>query len=64
MPQQAQALQKALAANEANTNLQRQPNPGLSERGLELASQARPLFSKQEWKLFRKFLEKHFTKTP
>ena len=64
LPQQAQALQNALAANEANTNLQRQPNPGLSERGLELASQARPLFSKQEWKLFRKFLEKHFTKTP
>jgi len=62
LPEQAQALRGALEANHDNTNLQQQPNPGLSERGLELAAQARPLFNKQEWKLFRKFLEKNFTK--
>lgn len=63
LPQQARELRGALEADTDNPNLQRSPNPGLSERGLELAAQARPLFNKREWKLFRKFLEKNFTKT-
>ncbi|WP_392350260.1 hypothetical protein [Parasynechococcus sp.] len=63
LPEQAHALREALETSTENANLQQQPNPGLSERGLELATQARPLFNKQEWKLFRKFLEKNFTKT-
>ena len=63
LPQQARELRGALTADTENPNLQRLPNPGLSERGLELATQARPLFNKREWKLFRKFLEKNFTKT-
>jgi hypothetical protein len=37
-------------------------NPGISDRGIEIAKEARPIFTKQEWKLFRKFLQKNFTK--
>jgi hypothetical protein len=61
LPQQADLLKHQLEENTDNVNLNKTPNPGLNERGLELAIQARPLFSRSEWKLFRKFLEKNFT---
>ena len=63
LPQQADRLRHQLEANTENENLNKTTNPGLNERGLELAIQARPLFSRSEWKLFRKFLEKHFAKS-
>ena len=62
LPQQADSLRQQLEANTDNENLHKTTNPGLNERGLELAIQARPLFNRSEWKLFRKFLEKNFAK--
>ena len=63
LPQQDDLLRQQLEANTDNDNLNKTTNPGLNERGLELAIQARPLFSRSEWKLFRKFLEKNFAKS-
>lgn len=63
LPAQAKTLKAKLGSSEDNDNLVRNTNPGLSDRGLELAVQARPLFNRSEWKLFRKFLEKNFAKT-
>ena len=63
LPQQADLLKQQLQANTDNGNLSKTTNPGLNERGLELAIQARPLFKRSEWKLFRKFLEKNFAKS-
>ena len=62
LPQQADSLRQQLEANTNNENLHKTTNPSLNERGLELAIQARPLFNRSEWKLFRKFLEKNFPK--
>ena len=36
-------------------------NTRLNERGLELTIQCRPHFSEEEWKLFRRFLARHFS---
>ena len=63
LPNQADLLKQQLEASTENDKLSKTPNPGLSERGIELAVQARPLFSRSEWKLFRKFLEKNFCKS-
>ena len=63
LPAQSATLKAKLGSSEDNDNLVRNTNPGLSDRGLELAVQARPLFNRSEWKLFRKFLEKNFAKT-
>ena len=63
LPQQADRLRQQMEANSDNPNLNKTTNPGLNERGLELAVQARPLFRRSEWKLFRKFLEKNFAKS-
>ena len=63
LPDQADLLKQQLEASTKNDKLAKTPNPGLSERGLDLAVQARPLFSRSEWKLFRKFLEKNFCKS-
>ena len=63
LPNQADLLKQQLEASPENDKLSKTPNPGLSERGIELAVQARPLFSRSEWKLFRKFLEKNFCKS-
>ena len=60
LPQQADLIRQQMEANTDNNNLNKTTNPGLNERGLELAVEARPLFSRSEWKLFRKFLEKNF----
>jgi len=60
---QADSIRQQLETN-ADNKLNKTPNPGLNERGLALALLARPLFSDSEWKLFRKFLEKNFAKTP
>ena len=64
LPKQADRLRQQMEANTDNPNLNKTTNPGLNERGLELAIQARPLFKRSEWKLFRKFLEKNFAKSP
>ena len=63
LPDQADQIRQQLEADTDN-KLDNTPNPGLNERGLALALLARPLFSDSEWKLFRKFLEKNFAKTP
>ena len=63
LPDQADRIRQQLEAK-TNNKLDKTPNPGLSERGLALALQARTLFSESEWKLFRKFLEKNFAKAP
>ena len=62
LPQQAELLRQQFEANTENENLNKTTNQGLNDRGLELAIQARPLFNRSEWKLFRKFLEKNFAK--
>jgi hypothetical protein len=62
LPDQADLIRQQLEAN-ADNKLDRTPNPGLNERGLSLALQAQPLFRHNEWKLFRKFLEKNFAKS-
>ena len=62
LPQHAELLQQQLEATSNNSNLHKTTNPGLNERGLELALQAQPLFRRSEWKLFRKFLEKNFAR--
>ena len=63
LPDHVDRLRQQLEAGTDNHKLNKTPNPGLNERGLELAIQARPLFSRSEWKLFRKFLEKNFAKS-
>ena len=45
LPQQADLIRQQLEANTDNENLNKTTNPGLNERGLELAIQARPLFN-------------------
>ncbi len=64
LPQQADRFRQLMEANTDNPNLNKTTNPGLNERGLELAMQARPLFKRRGLKLFRKFLEKNFAKSP
>ena len=63
LPQQAELIRQQLEANNDDNKLNQTPNPGLNERGLAIAIQACTLFSHDEWKLFRKFLEKNFAKT-
>ena len=62
-PEQAEQIRSTLISETNSKNLHKNINPGISERGLDIARQARPLFTKQEWKLFRKFLEKNFIKS-
>jgi hypothetical protein len=62
-PEHSKQIRPILINETDSKNLQRDINPGISERGLDIAKQARPLFTKQEWKLFRKFLEKNFSKS-
>ena len=62
-PDKAKKLTSVLINETDSKILHQNINPGISERGLDIARQARPLFTKQEWKLFRKFLEKNFPKS-
>ena len=61
LPDQAALLKQQLGASTEGDKLTKTPNPGLYESGLELAVQARTLFSLTSWKLFRKFHEKNFS---
>ncbi|BEV36776.1 hypothetical protein [Synechococcus sp. M16CYN] len=61
LPNHAEAIQSILRNQRRFANLNRNINPSLNNRGLEIATQARPIFTKYEWKLFRKFLEKNFS---
>ena len=62
LPNQAKQVKQAIEANMQKINLDRRVNPSLSDRGLEIADQTRNVFNKQEWKQFRKFLEKYYPK--
>ena len=62
MPELAEQIQPILISDTDSTNSNKTFNPGISDRGIEIAKEARPIFTKQEWKLFRKFLQKNFTK--
>ena len=62
MPELAKQIQPCLISETDSNNLNKNFNPGISDRGVEIAEKARPIFTKQEWKLFRKFLQKNFTK--
>ena len=63
LPDKAALLKQQLGASTEGDKLTKTPNPGLNERGLELAVQARTLFSRTSWKLIRKFHEKTFSKS-
>jgi hypothetical protein len=63
LPEQAKQVQSILINQTDSKSLHKNVNPGISERGLDIAREARPIFTKQEWKLFRKFLEKNFVKS-
>ena len=62
MPELAEQIQPILTSDTDSTNSNKTFTPGISDRGIEIAKEARPIFTKQEWKLFRKFLQKNFTK--
>ena len=62
MPELAEQIQPILINDIESNNSNKTFNPGISDRGIEIAKEARPIFTKQEWKLFRKFLQKNFTK--
>jgi hypothetical protein len=63
LPERAKQIIPIIINKSDSKNLHRNINPGISERGLNIAKEARPIFTKQEWKLFRKFLEKNFVKS-
>ena len=63
LPVEAKQIIPSLINKSESKNLHKNINPGISERGLDIAQEARPIFTKQEWKLFRKFLEKNFVKS-
>ena len=63
LPVEAKQIIPSLINKSESKNLHKNINPGISERGLDIAQKARPIFTKQEWKLFRKFLEKNFVKS-
>ena len=62
MPELAEQILPILISEIDSNNSNKTFNPGISDRGIEIAKEARPIFTKQEWKLFRKFLQKNFTK--
>ena len=61
LPEQSDAIKELLEADKCNPNLQRNTNPGLNKKGLDLAIKIHPMLNKTEWKKFRKFLEKNFS---
>ena len=63
LPEEAKQIIPILVNKSKSKNLHKNINPGISERGLDIAREARPIFTKEEWKLFRKFLEKNFVKS-
>ena len=52
LPDHAALLKQQLGASTEGDKLTKTPNPGLNEKGLELAVQARTLFSLTSWMLF------------
>ena len=62
MPELAKQIHPILISEIDSNNLNKNFNPGISDRGIEIAKEARPIFTKEEWKLFRKFLQKNFRK--
>ena len=61
LPEQSNTIKELLEADKDNPNLQKNTNPGLSKKGLDLAIKVHPMLNKTEWKKFRKFLEKNFS---
>jgi hypothetical protein len=62
MPELAEQIQPIPISDIDSNNLNKIFNPSISDRGIEIAKEARPIFTKQEWKLLRKFLQENFTK--
>jgi|TARA_X000000950_G_C13801098_1_gene613555 hypothetical protein len=59
LPEQAKNLSTDPRLKISNKN----PNPRLNERGLDLAIKCHTFFTEEEWKLFRRFLERNFSGT-
>tara|TARA_B100001175_G_C19280742_1_gene528665 strand:+ start:38 stop:487 length:450 start_codon:yes stop_codon:yes gene_type:complete len=62
-PEQVKKIQFIIINQTNLKNLHKNIHRGISERGLYIARGARPIFTKQKWKLFRKSLEKNFIKS-
>ena len=62
MPELSEQIQPILISDIDSNKLNKNFNPGNSDRGIEIAKEASPIFTKVEWKLFRKFLQENFTK--
>ena len=64
MPELAEQIQPILISDIGSNNLNKNFNPSasVSDRGIKIAKEASPIFTKQEWNLFRKFLQENFTK--
>ena len=62
MPELAEQIQPILIGDIDSNNLNKNFNPSVGDRGIKIAKEASSIFTNQEWKLFRKFLQKNFTK--
>ena len=63
LPEETKHIIPSLINKSESKNLHKNIDPGISERRLDIAQEGRPIFTKQEWKLFRKFLEKNFVRS-
>ena len=63
MPEETNRIIPSLINNSESKNLHKNIYHDMSERGSDIGREARPIFTKQEWKLVRKFLEKNFVKS-
>ena len=63
LPELAKQAQSILINQTDSKNIHKNVNPAISKRGLNIAREARPIFTKQKWKLFRKLLEENFVKS-
>ena len=62
MPELAEQIQPILISDIDSNNLNKNFNSSVSDSRIEIAKEASSIFTNQEWKLFRKFLQKNFTK--
>ena len=62
MPELAEKIQPILISDIDSNNLNKNFNSSASDHGIEIAKEASPIFTKQEWKLFRKLLQENSTK--
>ena len=62
MPELSEQIQHILKSDIDLNKLNNDFNSGISDRGIEIANEARPIFTKQKLKLFREFLQNNFIK--